>query len=327
MNAAVSIRIALRALGANKLRSALTMLGVIIGVSAVISLMSIGTGLREQVSAQIRGLGTNLLFITPGAQQTGGVRAAAGTRPTLTLDDSEALLTSGVGSVVDTAPQQDSGAQLVAGGQNWRSRVSGVTPSFPYVRNFQVALGEFINDQHMQSRSRVMVLGAGVAQQLFGDGDPVGETIRANRQNFRVIGVLESKGASAFRNQDDVVFMPLTTMQTRFNRFRGRGGATNVSSIAVQLTDEDAVDGAVQEIAALLRERHNVAQDDFTILSQKDILETVGQVTAGITLLPGSGRRYLAARWRHRDYEHHAGVRHGAHARNRYPQGPRRETQ
>ena len=288
MNAAISIRIAVRALGANKLRSALTMLGVIIGVSAVISLMSIGTGLREQVSAQIRGLGTNLLFITPGAQQTGGVRAAAGTRPTLTLDDSEALLTSGVASVVDTAPQQDSGAQLVAGGQNWRSRVSGVTPSFQFVRNFQVSLGEFINDQHMQNRSRVMVLGANVAQQLFGDSDPVGETIRANRQNFRVIGVLESKGASAFRNQDDVVFMPLTTMQTRFNRFRGRGGATNVSSIAVQLTGEDAVDGAVQEIAALLRERHNVAQDDFTILSQKDILETVGQVTAGITLFLGA---------------------------------------
>ena len=99
-----------------------------------------------------------------------------------------------------------------------------------------------------------------------------------------------------------------------------------MSSIAVQLTNEEAVDGAVQEIAALLRERHNVAQDDFTILSQKDILETVGQVTAGITLFLGSGRRYLAARWRHRDYEHHAGVRHGAHTRNRYPQSSRRQT-
>lgn len=288
MNAGVSIRIAFRALGANKLRSALTMLGVIIGVAAVISLMSIGTGLREQVSSQIRSLGTNLLFISPGAQQTGGVRSAAGTRPTLTLDDSVALVNSGFPYVVDAAPQQNSGAQLIAGGQNWFSRVSGITPAFQFVRNFHVEVGEFINEQHMQSRSRVMILGANVAKELFGESDPVGETIRANRQTFRIIGVLESKGASAFSNQDDVVYIPLTTMQTRFQRFRGRRGSTNVSTIAVQLTNEDAVDNAVQEIAGLLRERHNVAQDDFTILSQKDILETVGQVTAGITLFLGA---------------------------------------
>ena len=264
------------------------MLGVIIGVAAVISLMSIGTGLREQVSSQIRGLGTNLLFISPGAQQTGGVRAAAGTRPTLTLDDSEALVNWGFPYIVDASPQQDSGAQLIASSQNWFSRVSGVTPTFQFVRNFQVEIGEFINDQHMQSRSRVMVLGANVAQELFADSDPIGESIRANRQTFRVIGVMESKGASAFGNQDDVVYIPLTTMQTRFNRFRGRGGAASVSSIAIQLTDEEAVDQAVEEVAFLLRERHNVAQDDFTILSQKDILETVGQVTAGITLFLGA---------------------------------------
>ena len=218
-----SVRIALRALGANKLRSSLTMLGVIIGVGAVIALMSIGTGMQQQITSQVRGLGTNLLFITPGAQQTGGVSAAAGTRPTLTLDDNEALLNAGFPYLVETAPQQDSGAQLIAGGQNWRSRVSGVTPSFQYVRNVEVALGEFFNDDHMQGRSRVMILGANVAQQLFGEGDPVGETIRANNQTFRVIGVLESKGGNALGNQDDVVYIPLTTMQTRFNRSFGAG--------------------------------------------------------------------------------------------------------
>ncbi len=288
MNAAVSVRIALRALGANKLRSALTMLGVIIGVGAVISLMSIGAGLQEQVTSQIRSLGPNLLFVTPGAQQSGGVRAAAGTRPTLTLDDSEALVNAGFPFLVDVAAQQDSGGQLIAGDRNWRSRVSGVPPSFQFVRNSPVALGEFINDQHMQSRSRVMVLGTNVAQELFGDSDPIGETIRANRQTFRVIGVLESKGAGFGGNQDDAVYMPLTTMQQRFNRFRGRGGATSVSTIVIQLTDEEAADQAVQEVAALLRERHNVAQDDFTILSQQDLLETVGQVTTGITLFLGA---------------------------------------
>ena len=289
MNAAVSVRIALRALGANKLRSALTMLGVIIGVGAVISLMSIGAGLQQQVTESIRSLGPNLLFITPGAQEEGGVRAAAGSRPTLTLDDSEALHNAGFPFLVDVAAQQDSGGQLIAGDRNWRSRISGVTPSFQYVRNSPVKFGEFINEQHMQSRSRVMVIGSNVAQELFGDSDPVGETIRANRQIFRVIGVLESKGTSGFgQNQDDAVYMPLTTMQQRFNRFRGRGGATSVSTIVIQLTEEEVVDAAVPEIAALLRERHDVAQDDFTILSQQDLLESVGQITTGITLFLGA---------------------------------------
>lgn len=283
-----SVRIALRALGANKLRSSLTMLGVIIGVGAVIALMSIGTGMQQQITSQVRGLGTNLLFITPGAQQTGGVSAAAGTRPTLTLDDNEALVNAGFPYLVDTAPQQDSGAQLIAGGQNWRSRVSGVTPSFQYVRNIEVALGEFFNDDHMQGRSRVMVLGANVAQQLFGEGDPVGETIRANNQSFRVIGVLESKGGNALGNQDDVVYIPLTTMQTRFTRSFGRGGGLTISSIAIQLTDEQYVDTAVQEISAVLREEHEVFEDDFTILSQEDMVETVSQITAGITLFLGA---------------------------------------
>lgn len=205
MELTASVRIALRALGANKLRSALTMLGVIIGVGAVIALMSIGTGMQEQITSQVRGLGTNLLFISPGAQQTGGVRAAAGTRPTLTLDDSEAIVSAGMPFVVDVAPEQSTGAQLIASGQNWFSRVTGVSPSFQEVRNFPVAFGEFINEEHMQARSRVMVLGSNVAQELFGESDPIGETIRANNQSFRVIGVLESKGANALGNQDDVV--------------------------------------------------------------------------------------------------------------------------
>ena len=283
-----SVRIALRALGANKLRASLTMLGVIIGVGAVIALMSIGTGMQQQITSQVRGLGTNLLFITPGAQQTGGVSAAAGTRPTLTVDDNEALVNAGFPYLVDTAPQQDSGAQLIAGGQNWRSRVSGITPSFLYVRNMEVALGEFINDDHMQGRSRVMVLGANVAQQLFGESDPVGETIRANNQSFRVIGVLESKGGNALGNQDDVVYIPLTTMQTRFSSSRSPSGANTISSIAIQLTDEQYVDTAVQEISAILREEHDVFEDDFTILSQQDMVETVSEITGSITLFLGA---------------------------------------
>ena len=288
MDLTSSVRIALRALGANKLRSSLTMLGVIIGVGAVIALMSIGTGMQQQITSQVRGLGTNLLFVTPGAQQTGGVSGGAGSRPTLTLDDSEALTNAGMPFVASVAAAQDSGAQLVASGQNWRSRVSGVTPSFQEVRNVQVALGEFINEDHIQSRSRVMVLGSNVAQELFGDSDPIGENIRANNQSFRVIGVLKSKGANALGNQDDVVYIPLTTMQTRFNRSFGRGGGPTISSIAIQLTDEQYVDAAVQEISAILRQQHDVFEDDFTILSQEDMVETVSQITAGITLFLGA---------------------------------------
>ena len=197
-------------------------------------------------------------------------------------------MNAGFPYLVDTAPQQDSGAQLIASGQNWRSRVSGVTPSFQYVRNIEVALGEFFNDDHMQSRSRVMILGANVAQQLFGESDPVGETVRANNQTFRVIGVLESKGGNALGNQDDVVYIPLTTMQTRFSSSRSPSGANTISSIAIQLTDEQYVDTAVQEISAILREEHEVFEDDFTILSQEDMVETVSQITAGITLFLGA---------------------------------------
>ena len=286
-----SIRVALYALGANKLRTSLTMLGVVIGVGAVIALMSIGKGMQAGIAAQIKGLGTNLLFITPGAQQQGGVRGQAGTQPTLTAEDAQAIVESGrVPEAVAVAPEAFSLGQVVAGGKNTYTRTSGVTPSFLGVRNYRVAEGEFFTDQHLQGRSLVAVLGATAKQNLFGDGNAIGQTIRVNQVSLRVIGVLEPKGAQAQGDQDDAIFVPLTTLQSRLSRTRTARGGVSVTSINVQLVDDrpETVDAATQKIAELLRERHRVTQDDFTIRSQQDLLARASEVAGFITVFLGS---------------------------------------
>jgi putative ABC transport system permease protein len=291
MNLIESIRVAFRALGANKLRAALTMLGMIIGVGAVIALMSIGQGVQASVTSQIKGLGSNLLFITPGATSTGGVRAQAGTAPTLTSEDASSIIDSGaVPGAVAVAPEAGNGGQVVANGQNTFTRLNGVTPDFLEVRNFKLADGEFITQEQLTTRSLVAVLGATTRSNLFADGDAIGQTVRVNNINLRVIGVMESKGAQAQGNQDDIIYVPLTTMQTRLNRNRTARGGQTVSTINVQLADDrDSTRvTAVQAIAELLRERHRVAQDDFTIRSQDDLLQTANQITGFITIFLGS---------------------------------------
>jgi putative ABC transport system permease protein len=291
MNLSESIRVALRAIGANKLRSALTMLGMIIGVGAVIALMSIGRGVQESVTASIRGMGSNLLFITPGAQVQGGVRAQAGSAPTLTWEDAQEIMSSGrVPQAAAVAPESSSGGQVVANGQNMFTRLNGVTPEFEQVRSFRVAEGEFITDEHLNARSLVAVLGANTRATLFGEDDPIGQTVRVNQLNLRVIGVMESKGAQSLGNQDDVIFVPLTTMQSRLNRARTAQGGQNVATINVQLVDDrrETRELAVAALGELLRELHRVDQDDFTIRSQDDLLATATQITGFITIFLGS---------------------------------------
>ncbi len=289
MNLTESVRVALRALSANKLRSALTMLGMIIGVGAVIALMSIGKGVQASVTAQINSMGTNLLFITPGAQQQGGVRTQAGTAPTLTAEDAQAIADS-VPQVAAVAPEAFSFGQVIANGTNTNTRIDGVTPDYLSVRSFTVAEGDFVTQENLAARSLVAVLGASTAQTLFGESDPVGQTIRVNQVNLKVAGVLAAKGSQAQGNQDDVVYVPLTTAQTRLNRNRTASGGSTVSQINVQLVDDtsSARNAAVQAIGELLRERHRVAQDDFTIRSQQDLLATANQITGFITLFLGS---------------------------------------
>ena len=291
MNFSESIKVALRALGANKLRAALTMLGMIIGVGAVIALMSIGKGVQASVTNQIKGLGTNLLFITPGAQQQGGVRTQAGSAPTLTAEDAQAIVDSGrVPQVLAVASEAQNGGQVVANGQNVFTRLNGVTPDYETVRNFHVADGQFFTRDQMESRALVAILGAAAKQNLFSDGDALGQTVRVNQINLRVVGVLESKGAQAQGNQDDIILVPLTTMQGRLNRNRTARGGGVVNTIYAQLVDDrkETSATAVQAIGDLLRERHRTAQDDFTIRSQDDLLATANQITGFITLFLGS---------------------------------------
>src|SRR5438874_9874295 len=287
-----SIRVALRALGANKLRTTLTMLGIIIGVSAVIALMSIGRGAQAQVSSQIQGLGTNLLFVRPGAQRDqGGVRSNTNQAPTLTLDDSDAI--AALPNVTASAPEVDTGAQLLANGNNWNTRVTGVTDAYGTVRNTPIASGDWISKTEVDGRSSVVVLGDTVAQQLFPDGDPIGQNVRMSvggrtGTNFRVIGVAQAKGASGLGNTDDTVYVPITTVMARLFAQRTARGAPNVSTINIQVTSESVMDATVSQIGDLLRTRHKVAQDDFTIQSQQDFLNTFNQVAGTFTLLLGA---------------------------------------
>jgi putative ABC transport system permease protein len=257
-----------------------------------VALMSIGQGAQAQVTQQIRGMGTNLIFIRPGSTQQSGVRSAQGSAASLTLDDAEALPDL-VPLIVGTAPEQGSSGQILANGVNTNSRVTGTTPDYPEVRNFKPASGEFISRQHMEGRSTVIVLGANVAKTLFGEDDPVGQSVRLsfnNRaaSNFRVIGVMEAKGGSSLGNQDDQVYVPLTTMQTRLMAQRNARGAQSVSVINAQVADEKRMSEAVDQVAAALRERHRVVEDDFTIQSQEDFLATFSQITQTFTVLLGS---------------------------------------
>ena len=296
MNLSETFRVALQSLTSNKMRSALTMLGMIIGVGAVIALMAVGQGAQASVDAQIRGMGTNLLFITPGASESGRVRSAAGTAPTLTLEDAEAIAAPGaVPQVVDVAPEGDAFSQVIVNGNNVFTRIAGVTPDYENVRNWHVSDGQFITQQQLDARSLVALLGSNVAAELFPDGNAVGQTISvgfANNQRlrFQVVGVLQSKGAEALGNQDDQMLIPITTLQQRVQSQRTTSGGHNVNTIYVQLasSDKNVMDSAVQGIGALLDQRHHVAQDDFTIRSQDDMLATANQVTGVMTLLLGA---------------------------------------
>jgi putative ABC transport system permease protein len=279
-----TIRIAFAALTANKLRSSLTMLGIIIGVSAVITLMAVGQGSQKGVTERIQGLGSNLIFIRPGQSQASNVQAAVYGGQALTLVDTDAYAINDPERfpyVEGVAPQVDFEARLIAGGENTTTTVIGTTPDYPYVRDFYLAKGQFISDDDITRKGLVAVLGHGVAQTLFGDSEPMGKSVRlavgppsmSITFNFRVIGVMEPKGATATGDEDDLMFIPLPTMQARIPFLRNPQGLSNVFQISVKVSDRDDFERAEKEIAALLRERHNVTKDDFEILTQTDVAD------------------------------------------------------
>jgi putative ABC transport system permease protein len=290
MNVMEGIRIALRALSANKLRSGLTMLGIIIGVAAVIALMGIGQGAQQAIDSRIEGLGTNLLFVSPGSTNANGVRSAEGSAQTLTYADAQALDNpANAPDVAAVAPELDTFGQVVYQGTNINTRVVGVTPPYAQVRNMSVADGSFISQANLVGDQPVAVLGASVAQELFNGNEPVGKTIRIRNNLFRVAGVLQAKGGGGFGNQDDQIFVPLTAALERFSRGTYEGSPV-VSMINVQAASANQSAAAIQEITGILQQRHHIRyqnQNDFTIRSEQDLLASANQVTGVLTLFLG----------------------------------------
>jgi putative ABC transport system permease protein len=284
MNLGQSILEALESLNANRLRSGLTMLGIIIGVGAVIAMLSVGQGAQSTITGAISGIGTNLLFVTSG-NRTQDVRNP---RP-LTMDDAQAIADPLVAPNVEAvAPNIQGSAEVsVANGKQTTNSITGVTPDYFSMQNYTVTEGAFISQDQLLGQASVVVIGPGIADKLFGRHDGlVGETIRLNGQPFRVIGITASKGGGSFGSQDNNIFVPLTTAQARLIH---RASINEVDLIFVQATSADTVSQATDEVTQILQQRHRtpIGIDDFTIFSQKDILSIATTVTGVFTIFIG----------------------------------------
>ena len=291
MNLSQNVRLAFASLVANKLRALLTMLGIIIGVAAVITLVSVGQGVQEVVVAEFEGLGNNLLFVVPGAPDanefTGDI-----VRAELTNDDYLALADPAlVPDLLRVAPTYGRPAIVTRGSEEARTTVTGTTPDYTGVRDFYPVAGDFFTEQDVSGAARVAVLGQSVYEQLFPDGrQPVGETIRINNINFRVIGLMEEKGGSGFNDQDDVVLIPLNTAQRRLFPARRSDGEYRVDQILAQVVSEERQDAAIVEMQLALRGSRDIAfrdEDDFTILSQAELIGALSQITNVLTIFLG----------------------------------------
>ncbi len=283
MNILQSFIEALNSLSSNKLRSALTILGIVIGVGAVIALVSIGRGAQGAITDSIQGIGSNLLFVFSG----GSTNDVRNPKP-LTLGDFNAITDPfAAPSVAMVAPLLQGSAELSFGSESARIQLAGVTPDYSIIRNWNVTEGEFINEAHILGRASVVVLGVDAADKLFGRKAGVtGETVRIEGQPFRVLGVLEMKGGGSFGSQDELALVPLTTAQTRLLR---RSTRDRVDALMVQAVSAEAVPYATEEVAQILRARHRteIGKDDFTIFTQEDFLATVGTITNVLTIFLG----------------------------------------
>ncbi len=278
------LKIALRALARNKARSALTMLGIVIGVGSVIAMVSLGQGAQQQVKQQISSMGSNLLIVTSGSRTAGGVRGGAGTANRLTPEDAAAILRDTT-TVAAISPGVSSSATVVFGNQNWTARAEGVGIDYLAIRGRAIAGGEFFTDSDIRSAARVAVIGQTIAAELFGGADPVGQTIRVRNLPFRVVGTLVAKGQNSMgQDQDDVLLLPYTTVMKKLQ------STTFISTIYVSAVSEQATTQAETEIAALMRSRHNIRagqDDDFTVRNLTDIAEAAEQSSQVMTMLLG----------------------------------------
>ena len=283
MNTTDTLKIAYGALGTNKMRSLLTMLGVIIGVGAVIAMLAVGNGAKAVVETQIASMGTNVILIFPGATAQRGVSSGAGTSIKLTVEDAAAIL-SECPSLMYVTPVSHSGGQAVAGSVNWATDAQGVGPDFFAIREWSVKSGDYFTDSDERIAAKVCVVGATVARELFGEGeDPVGKTIRFRKLPLKVVGLLQAKGPNAMgRDQDDQIFLPYSTLQQRVSGTRWTG------YIMASAVSADAIPTATDEITGLLRSRHRLRdseEDDFTIRSQTEIADMATQTSKTLGIL------------------------------------------
>ena len=279
------LKIAMRALARNKGRSALTMLGIIIGVASVIAMVGLGQGAQEQVQQQIESMGTNMLIISAGSQRMGGVRAGAGTSTTLTPDDLDAILRDAP-AVSAISPSVSVPVTLVFGNGNWSTRAEGVAPSNLTIRNRSIASGELFTGADVRTAARVVVIGQTVARELFAGSDPVGQTVRVRNLPFRVVGVLTPKGQTQWgQDQDDTLLMPYTTAMKKLL------STQYVTQAYVSAISADATFEAESQIAGILRQRHNIRagqEDDFNVRNLTDVAESAEATTRVMTMLLGS---------------------------------------
>jgi putative ABC transport system permease protein len=289
MNIFEALRVAFAGLLANRLRSSLTMLGILIGVAAVILLVAVGNGASVQINNQIQALGANVIFVYPSnARGAGGVSQGFGTSQTLTMADVDAINSRQQDpDIVAAIPIAQSGGQITYANQNYLAPTTGTTVDFPQVRDYQIAEGSFFTQDDVTSQHRVVVLGSTVVTNLFGTTDPVGQTIKINRQSFRVIGVFAAKGGTGLGSQDNVVVAPITAVWAYLSGGRGK----NISQIVASASSSSTVTQAETELTTILLQRHQIsdpAQADFQLQSQQDILNQANSIATALTLVLGA---------------------------------------
>ena len=280
---------ALRSLLSNRTRSLLTMLGIIIGVGAVITMVAIGQGAAHQVESYVAGFGSNLLIVMPAPPNSTGARGAAGSGDSLTLEDSNSLA-SDTFSVARTAPEVSTSAQVIYGNSNWNTSITGSTPDILQVRNWEMASGAMFTEQDVRSAAKVCVIGQTVAKELFGYSDPIDATIRIKSIPFRIVGMTTKKGANSWgQDQDDFILVPVTTAQRRLVRFGSK--VNSVRRINVQARDKNSLTSAENEIISLLRQRHKLTEgveNDFQIRNLTEVQENMTSTANVMSLLLGA---------------------------------------
>jgi putative ABC transport system permease protein len=321
---------ALRAVRVNKLRSALTMLGIVLGVSSVIVMMAVGAGASQRIQAEMRDLGSNTVILNSGAVKSNGVSRGAGTKPSVTLADVEAIEVE-VPSALAVSPQHNSsGMQLIYGSANWSTRIVGSNQDYFLVRNWTMRLGRAFDRDEVMQAAKVVVLGHTVADKLFGSQSPIGQEIRVNHAPMTVIGIMAPKGQNmAGMDQDDTAIIPITTA---LNRVIGRNPANPraISGVVIKARDGVPLATIFNEVRQVVRDRHGLLpeqEDDFQLIDMTQVMKAKEESAPRARHPACRHCGGLPPCWRHRHYEHHAGVDHRAHARDRRAHGGWRTAQ